>query len=202
MKKLVLTVAAGLFVLPVLAADNPVQAPATEQVQSADRPGDEASRHEAFQKAHKEQMEKMKATREKAEKLVKEYNGLKAGKKKDAKKKEIVELVASIHEEQLLFKEKQLASFEERLNLMKKGFQEESAPEAKQLWADQKAAELIENNGDVKVVFGPAKQGPGMKGPDGKRGPKGFKGGKKGPRGFGGMKKGQLPPPPPPVDEN
>jgi hypothetical protein len=52
-------------------------------------PGTDAARHEAFQKARKEQMEKMKATREKAEKLVKEYNGLKKAKRKTLKNRRL-----------------------------------------------------------------------------------------------------------------
>lgn len=203
MKKLVFAVMAGLLVLPVFAADNADVMPAPDKAPAVVADTD-AARHEAFQKARKEQMEKMKATREKAEKLVKEYNGLKNGKKKEAKKQEIVQLVASIHEEQLRFKEKQLADFEGRLNQMREAFAAESAPEAKAQWADQKAEDLIKNNGDVKVVFGHDKKGPqsGMKGPDGQRGPKGFKDGKHGkdPKGFKGGKRGMLPPPPPPAE--
>jgi hypothetical protein len=203
MKKLVWLAAAGLLVLPVWSAENPVQEPAPDQVQGAVVPGDDGARHEAFQKARKEQMKKMKATREKAEKLVKEYKGLKAGKKKEAKKQEIIQLVASIHEEQMRFKENQLAQFEKRLNFMKEEFAKENTPQAKQQWADKKVEELIENNGDIKVVFGPGKPGPremvkpnGKKGPrgDGKRDPKGLKG--KGPHDFAGGERGMLPPPP------
>lgn len=201
MKKLVFAVLVGLLAFPVMAAEEPATLPPAPAQEAEVMPGADAARHEAFQKARKEQMEKMKATREKAEKLVKEYNGLKKGKKKDAKKQEIVQLVASIHEEQLSFKAKQLADFENRLNQMRQAFAVENTPEAKAQWTDKKAEELIENNGDVRVVFGHEK-GPraDMKGP---RGPKGFDGARKGkgPKGFDGKHKGMLPPPPPPAEE-
>lgn len=175
MKKLIWMFVAVLITVPVFAQEafvgNVEGRPAMEQ------------RHEAFQKAHKEQMEKMKATQEKAEKLVKEYNKLKDGKKKEAKKAEITALVASIREEQLKFNEKQLGQFEERLGDMKKGLAEEKSAEAKQAWIDQKTEQLIAKEGDMKVLFDRAGKGPRM---DSQRGP-GFPGMKdgKGPKHFG-----------------
>ncbi len=152
--------------------------------------------HEAFAKAHKEQVAKMKATREKMEKLVKEYDALKEGKKKEAKRSEIEQEVAAIHEEQLKFKQGQLAQFDKRLDQMKKDFAAESTPDGKKAWAAQKTAALLENKGDVKVLFERPDR-PGMEG----RSPKGpHMGGKpgKGPHFKGGPKgHGQKPP----VDE-
>lgn len=158
--------------------------------------------HEAFAKAHKEQMAKMKATEEKMEKLVKEYNALKDGKKKDAKRAELEKEVAAIHEEQLKFKQKQLGEFEKRLDQMKKNLAEENTAEGKKAWVNQKTDALIEKGGDLKVLFD-RPQGPGMDGKPGHHG-KGphFKGGKKGPKGdkgskgplFGGPKHDKQPP--------
>ncbi|MBO4675122.1 MAG: hypothetical protein J5601_03435 [Elusimicrobiaceae bacterium] len=152
MKKVIWMLAAVLITAPVFAQEGPAGKvggrPAMDQ------------RHEAFQKAHKEQMEKMKATKEKAEKLVKEYNKLKDGKKKDAKKAEIEKLVASIREEQLSFRVGQIKKDEERLENMKKFMDDRKeilstlqTAENKKEWVSYKTNELIETNGDLKVLF-------------------------------------------------
>ena len=225
MKKLIWMSTAVLLVVPSFAqeASAPVKVEGRAPLMQP-----QEGRHEAFQKAHKEQMEKMKATQEKAEKLVKEYNKLKDGKKKDAKKAEITELVASVREEQLKFNEKQLGQFEDRLGNMKKGLAAERSAEAKKTWVDQKTEQLIAKEGDMKVLFdrvgkGPhmdGQRGPGMEGKDprafGKEGKcpcmkekgegKGecAKDGKKYPHkhfGKGGPRVGINPPPPPPLEE-
>ncbi len=164
MKKFILMFAAVLLVVPSFAQETtaPVKPEGRLQLMQ------EGDRHEAFQKARKEQMEKMKATQEKAEKLVKEYNKLKDGKKKDAKKAEITELVASIREDQLKFNEKQLGQFEDRLGDMRKGLAAEKSAEAKKAWVDQKTEQLIAKEGDMKVLFDRVGKGPhmyGQKGP-------------------------------------
>lgn len=181
MKKVIWMLVAVLITSPVFAQD-------MEKGKPEERPA-MAQRHEEFQKAHKAQMEKMKATQEKAEKLVKEYNGLKAGKKKDAKRAEIEALVSSVREEQLQFNEKQLGQFEERLDGMKKELSNEKNAEKKKAWVSDKTDKLIEENGDLKVLFDRGNRGPRMGGnrPEGRPGMKDGKG----PRHFG--KDGKCP---------
>lgn len=113
-----------------------------------------AARKDEFKKARKEHKAKMRATEEKAEKLVAEYNKLKPGKKKEAKKAEIAAFVASIREEQLKFKTEQLARFQERLQHMQAGLAREQSPEAKQAWVDRKTEALIAEDGDMDALFG------------------------------------------------
>ncbi len=180
MKKVLMTLlVTGLVSVPLAAQDAQPQAgqeaPAVQQG------------HEAFAKARQEHRAKLKATQEKMAKLVKEYNKLKAGKKKDAKRAEIEKEVAAIHEEQLKFKADQLVKFEERLTEMKTRLSEENTAEAKKTWVDQKTQQLIDNEGDVKALFEP-RPGMHMHGP---RGHEGFPG-KHGPR-FG-KKHGPRPP--------
>lgn len=160
--------------------------------------------HEAFAKAHQKQMEKMKATQEKMSKLVKEYKGLKEGKKKDAKHAELEKEVAAIRDEQLKFKQEQLAKFEQRLATMKEEFAEESAADKKTEWVNKKTQELIDKDGSMKALFDrpqgrhgshmrqAGKPGKGHffgKGPKGPRNAEGkFAGGKE-------HRKGHMPPP-------
>lgn len=191
MKKLTLAVLAVLVSVPVFAQDAQPAAP------KHDRPAMQRGQgHEAFAKAHKEQMAKMKATEDKMSKLVTEYNKLKEGKKKDTKRAEIEKEVAAIRDEQLKFKQDQLGKFEQRLGDMKEELTKENTAEGKQEWVNKKTDELIENNGNIRALFEPrGEQGPRM---DGKKGHghhfgKGPRHGK-GPH-FGGREK-QLPPPP------
>ena len=142
--------------------------------------------------ARREHKAKMRATEEKMEKLVEEYNKLKAGKKKDAKKAEIAEMVASIHDEQLKFKEEQLAKFKERLAQMQKDLDEEKSDKAKKAWVDEKTDAVIAEEGDLDVLLGP-KPGPRM-GPGPKVGPRRGPGPKAGPEGS------QDVPPAPPAE--
>lgn len=154
MKKLVMTLLlAGLVSVPLAAQEPQPQGPKGEE-------------HQAFAKAQKEHRAKMQATQEKMEKLVKEYNKLKEGKKKDAKRGEIEKEVAAIHEEQLKFKAEQLVKFEERLGKMKADFAQENSADGKKAWVDQRTQALVENEGDLRVLFDP-KEGPGprMDGP-------------------------------------
>ena len=134
----------------------------------------------------------MEATEEKVEKLVEEYNKLKPGKKKDAKKAEIAAIVAGIRDEQLKFKEQQIAQFQERLEAMKKGLETQKTEEAKQAWVEKKTDAIIADDGDLDVLFkgemGPAPRKDGKFDRDGKKGhgpksPRGPKGPRKeGPR--------------------
>lgn len=202
MKKLVLTLVAALLVVPAMAAEQ--EAPQAPNAKAAVT--DKGARHEAFQKAHKEKMEQMKATKEKVEKLVKEYNKLKAGKKKDAKKAEIAAVVAEIRAEQIKFNEEQLAQFEARLNQMREKLAADKTPEAQSAWVNEKTDAVIAGEGDLKVLFDRGDK-PGMK--DGRNHPNGRDGrpgkGFKVPRGFNGPRPqgpqmpapqdGQLPPP-------
>lgn len=155
-----------------------------------DKDGKKDARAAEFKKARKEHKAKMKATEEKMEKLVEEYNKLKAGKKKDAKKAEIAEMVASIRDEQIKFKEEQLSKFKERLDQMQKGLDEEKSDKAKKAWVDEKTDAVIAEEGDLDVLFGP-KPGPRM-GPGQARGPHMGPGPKAGPEG-----RQDVPPAPP-----
>ena len=113
------------------------------------------ARAEEFKKARKAHKAKMRATEEKVEKLVAEYNKLKPGKKKDAKKAEIAAVVASIRDEQIKFKEEQLGKFKMRLERMKQGLDKQSSAEAKKAWVDAKTDALIADEGDLDVLFEP-----------------------------------------------
>ena len=191
MKKLMIVGLALALFVPAFAAETTAadkqdkKAPvAAEQVKA--RKGE-------FKQARAEHQAKMKATKEKAEKLVAEYNKAK-GKKKDAKKTEIEAFVKSIHEEQLNFKEEQLDKFAQRLEHMKKALSEEKAHNEQ--WVADKTEAFIANNGDLKVLFdkpeGP-RPGDGKKGPKMGRAPKGHHPGRPG---QGGEDRGQGPRPP------
>ena len=176
MKKITIALVAACFAVPALAQEPKILAPGNN-APAVDMQRD----HEAFKKAHEEHKAQMKATKEKMEKLVKEYNKLKDGKKKDAKRAEIEQEVNAIHEKQLEFKKNQLAQFEERLARMKMDFDQENSAESKQAWTNEKTDALIKANGDMKALF----DRPGMRGPKDGKGPRGprkgfFKG--KGPR--------------------
>ncbi len=172
MKKLVITLLlAGVVSVPLAAEEKQPQEQTNAVMQEMHKG------HEAFAKARKEHRAKMKATQEKMEKLVKEYNTLKDGKKKDAKRAEIEKEVGAIHEEQLKFKQEQLVKFEERLAKMKTELAEESSADGKKAWVAQKTDALVDNKGDLRVLFDPR---PGMLGPGmGRKGPHGH------PRHFG-----------------
>lgn len=175
MKRVLLAVLAGAMCLPAFAKDVkcdgdkcPMKRARMEMTDNH-RKGKDA-RADAFKKARKEHKAKMKATEAKMEKLVEEYNKMKPGKKKDAKKAEIASLVASIRDEQLKFKEEQLKKFAERLEQMKKGLEKQKSGEAKKAWVEQKTDEVIADEGDLDVLFekpemmgpGPREMGPRM----------------------------------------
>lgn len=182
MKKIALALLVAALAVPAVAHDQkaPKQGKNTPAVENQQD-------HKAFEKAREEHRAKMKATKEKMEKLVKEYNKLSAGKKKDVKRAEIEKEVGAIHEEQLKFKQEQLGKFEERLSRMKAEFDKENAADGRAAWTQQKTDALIKAGGDVRVLFAPGRDGgPRMgKGPHGKaqKGKPGFMGkGPKGPR--------------------
>ena len=172
MKKIIFALTVAALSMPALAQEVNLPQPGEQspavQMQQRD--------HEAFAKARKEHRAQMKATQEKMEKLVKEYDKLKAGKKKDAKRAEIEKEVAAIHEQQLKFKTEQLAQFEERLARMKAQLEQESSDSGRAEWVSQKTDAVIESKGDLKALFAPQ---PGMR--EG-RGPRGHRPAFKGPR--------------------
>ena len=207
--KWMITLLACALCVPVFAAEQEAVATADELpvVEAQRGPGPDMMKKGEFKKAQKEHRAKMKATEEKMEKLVKEYQKLK-GKKQEAKKEEIAAEIANIREVQLKFKQAQLDKFAKRLEEMKKHVAQEQTAEAKKVWVDKKTDELIEAKGDLKVLF--EREGrPGMQDPrgstdrpkmDGKKGPmhKGLKDGKDFPK---GPRDGFPPPPPPPAEE-
>lgn len=195
MKKMMLVLASGIIALPLVAAE---QVAAVKEAPMGKGP----ARMESAHKAHEAQQAEMKATQEKMEKLVKEYQQLK-GKKQEEKKAEIVALVSQMHEKQLEFKAQKLAQFEERLAQMKAKLVQEQSSANKQAWVDEKTAAIIENGGDLKAVFGHSKDFRGKDGKIGRRADlKDAQAGRaKGPRDAKGPRKamqqgGQIPPKP------
>ena len=188
MKKLLVVMMMSALCLPVFAKDDcagdkrPFKDGRTHFAVHCKKVAQESE----FKKAHREHKAKMEATEEKVEKLVEEYNKLKPGKKKDAKKAEIAAIVAGIRDEQLKFKEQQIAQFQERLEAMKKGLETQKTEEAKQAWVEKKTDAIIADDGDLDVLFkgemGPAPRKDGKFDRDGKKGhgPKGPR--KEGPR--------------------
>lgn len=150
MNKVIITTLAVLISAPVFALDQKPQGMPDTPTKVEQGKG-----HKAFEKARKEQMAKMKATQEKMEKLVKEYNKLPDGKKKDAKREEIAKEVSAIHEEQLKFRGEQLTKFEGRLADMKENFAKEKSADGKKEWVNKKTDALIENEGDMRALFKP-----------------------------------------------
>lgn len=107
--------------------------------------------------------------------LVKEYKSMKPGAKKDAKRAEIAKIVENFHNDQLSFKERELKHFQNRLAKMQERLAQESTPQAKTEWVNQKTERLIESNGDLEAVLKPEpgpQEGPHMKGfPGREKGP-------------------------------
>jgi len=172
MKKMYIAVLAAMVCVPAFAQQGPMQdSPAFEEqgMHEGFAPHGDKS---AFQQARGEHKAQMKATEEKMEKLVVEYNKLKQGKKKEAKLAEIRAEVAVIHEKQLDFKRAQLAVFERRLEGMRQAFAKQNMPEAKAAWVDEHTAKLIAQNGDIKVLFKPEFGDKKHMGKMGPRGPK------------------------------
>ena len=188
MKKLLVVMMMSALCLPVFAKDDcggdkrPFKDGRTHFAVRCKKVAQESE----FKEAHREHKAKMEATEEKVEKLVEEYNKLKPGKKKDAKKAEIAAIVAGIRDEQIKFKEKQIAQFQERLEAMKKGLEAQKTEEAKHAWVEKKTDAVIADEGDLDVLFkgemGPTPRKDGKFDHKGKRGhsPKGPR--KEGPR--------------------
>lgn len=195
--KLVIALLAGVLFVPAFAAEEAVlPAKADARPAMAEKKGE-------FLKAQKEHRAKMKATEEKMEKLVKEYKKLK-GKKQETKKAEITAEVAKIREEQLKFKQAQLEKFAQRLEEMKKHMEQAKTAEAQKIWVQEKTDALIDEDGDLKVLF--ERDGHGPQGKHKMHARKGFKGFGKGPRPElrekeDGERVGIYPPPPPPLEE-
>ena len=163
--------------------------------------GEQPANFKAAREKHEAQL---KATKDKMDKLVAEYKKMKPGKKRDAKKAEIVVIVTDIRDQQILFKEKNLAGFEKRLNHMKNELAQQSAPEARKAWVDVHTEKLIEQNGDLRVLFDRPEGGPDKGMHSGKKPFRGSvemkgHGGPKGPQGPAPdmAQPGVLPPPAP-----
>lgn len=134
------------------------------------------AKREEMKKERKAKKAAFKKNEEKVEKLVAEYKKLKPGKKQDAKRAEIAEVIAGFRAEQLNFKQEQLKEFQERLTKMQDQLAKESTDEAKTEWVNAKVEKVIADDGDLDAVFKPehGRKGPGAK--DGKHhGPKGHR---------------------------
>lgn len=168
MKRIMVALLAGVLFVPAFAGVTADKQPEKKNPVVA---ADAKMQKDEFKKAHEEHKAKMKATKEKAEKLVKEYNKAK-GKKKEAKKAEIEAFVKSIHDEQLNFKEEQLVKFSQRLEHMKTALAEEKANSNE--WVTEKTEAFIAQEGDLKVLFDkPEGPRPGDNKMHFKQGPKG-----------------------------
>ena len=107
-----------------------------------------------MRKIHKEREAQFKKTKEQAEKLVQEYKKAKAGSKKAAQKKaEIAKLVAQVREDQFKFKRELLDNFKARLDVMEKELSAAQDENTKAAWVDEKTEAVINDNGDLKVLF-------------------------------------------------
>lgn len=164
-----------------------------------------------MRKIHEEREVQFKKTKEQAEKLVQEYKKAKAGSKKAAKKKaEIAKLVAQVREDQFKFKRELLDNFKARLDVMEQELAAAQDENTKAAWVDEKTEAVINDNGDLKVLFQdkllpppPApRNGHFKKGPrhgEAAKGPHGADMPKNGPMPLG--PDGEMLPPPPDMDE-
>ncbi len=163
-----------------------------------------------MRKIHKERDAQFKKTKEQAEKLVQEYKKAKAGSKKAAQKKaEIAKLVAQVREDQFKFKRELLDNFKARLDVMEQELAAAQDENTKAAWVDEKTEAVINDNGDLKVLFqdkllppppGP-RNGHFKKGPrhgEAAKGPHGADMPKNGPMPLG--PDGEMLPPPPDMD--
>lgn len=149
MKKMMFTLLVAALMVPAFAQEKNVPQDAGKNAPALEMQRD----HESFEQARQQHKAQLKAMKEKMEKLVKDYNKLKAGKKKDAKRAEIEQEVCAIHDKQLSFKKEQLAKFEERLARMKAEFEKESEAQAQKTWVEQKTDALIQADGNLNVLF-------------------------------------------------
>lgn len=205
MKKwMVMMLALGLFA-PAFAGDDckAGDCPSPKQRREMKAGPDNAKREE-MRKIRQERDEQFKKTSEQVEKLVKEYKKAKPGSKKAEKaKEELAEVVGQIREDQFKFKQDMLNNFKERLNKMETELAQAQEPKAKEAWVEEKTQAVIEDDGDLKVLFHDKLLPPP---PDGKKGP----GAKRAhPRHKAGPKgaplpedEGLLPPPPAPLPED
>lgn len=107
-----------------------------------------------MRKIHEEREVQFKKTKEQAEKLVQEYKKAKPGSKKAAQKKaEIAKLVAQVREDQFKFKRELLDNFKDRLDVMEQELAAAQDENAKAAWVDEKTEAVINDNGDLKVLF-------------------------------------------------
>lgn len=107
-----------------------------------------------MRKIHEEREVQFKKTKEQAEKLVQEYKKAKPGSKKAAQKKaEIAKLVAQVREDQFKFKRELLDNFKARLDVMEQELAAAQDENTKAAWVDEKTDAVINDNGDLKVLF-------------------------------------------------
>lgn len=107
-----------------------------------------------MRKIHEEREALLKKTKEQVEKLVQEYKKAKPGSKKAAQKKaEIAKLVAQVREDQFKFKRELLDNFKARLDVMEQELAAAQDENAKAAWVDEKTDAVINDNGDLKVLF-------------------------------------------------
>ncbi len=107
-----------------------------------------------MRKIHEEREALLKKTKEQVEKLVQEYKKAKPGSKKAAQKKaEIAKLVAQVREDQFKFKRELLDNFKARLDVMEQELAAAQDENAKAAWVDEKTDAVINDNGDMKVLF-------------------------------------------------
>lgn len=209
MKKwMVMMLALSLFA-PAFAGDDSAKGenPSPKQRREMKAGPDQAKREE-LRKIRKERDEQFKKTSEQVEKLVKEYKKAKPGSKKAEKAKaELAELVGQIRDDQFKFKQEMLNNFQERLNRMENELAEAKKPEAKSAWVEEKTQAVIEDDGDLKVLFHDKllpPPPPGHKVPGKKAGPKRHAKGPKAARGedrpFPPHEDEMLLPPPPPEE--
>lgn len=193
MKKVIWMLAAVLVTAPVFAQGEKDMRLTPAQRQEVRFGEDESAKVVPQEQKQNPIQAKMDATKKKAEKLVKEYNGLKAGKKKDAKLAEIQKFVGEIRDEQLSFREEKIKEYAENLKRMEGSLKnmegtlvELKTDKNKKQWISEKTEALITANGDPRVLF---KRNDGhFGGPEGRPGM--MKDGK-GPRHFG--KDGKCP---------
>lgn len=198
MKNVITVLLFGALCAPVFAAPEQTtqEAPKAPAVQADKQlPCAKMDKRGEFHQSAMAHHQAMKAQHEKMEKMVAEYNALEDGKAKDAKRKDIEKEISAIYEKRLEFKEKQLEKFSERLNKMKADLRQEKKD--KKNWVNDKTQQVIDNGGQLGILFQPKDmegQMPGHRKGFFKKGPRGPHMG--GPRFHGGDKKGFLPPPP------
>ena len=154
-----------------------------------------------MRKIHEEREVQFNKTKEQAEKLVQEYKKAKPSSKKAAQKKaEIAKLVAQVREDQFKFKRELLDNFKARLDVMEQELAAAQDENTKAAWVDEKTDAVINDNGDLKVLFQDKLLPPPPAPRNGhfKKGPHGADMPKNGPMPDG--PDGEMLPPPPDMD--